>query len=91
MHLFFVLFPHVFVFNRHFLFTCENTSLFSVLHLAANHGREQLVNQVLQLTEQVHSTGVPVSIIDLQNYFGYVSVLHRLVLKSVIIMGSERF
>ena len=73
MHLPFVLFAHVFVFNRLLLLTCKNTFLFSVLHLAVNHGREQLVDQVLQLIKQVHSTEL--SLIDSQNIYGYVSDL----------------
>ena len=73
MHLPFGLFAHVLVFNRHLLLTCENTLLFSVLHLAVDHGREQLVDQVLQLIKQVHSTQL--SPIDSQNIIGYVSDL----------------
>ena len=69
----FCLFAHVFVFNRLLLLTCKITSFFSVLHLAVNHGREQLVNQVLQLTEQMRSTQQ--SFIQSKNSFGYVSDL----------------
>ena len=67
----FVLFAHVLVFNRLLLLICKNTFLFSILHLAVDHGREQLVNQVLQLMEQVHSTGL----IDSRDASGWVSYL----------------
>ena len=73
MDLPFGLFSHVFVFNRLLLLTCENKLLFSVLHLAVKHGREQLVDQVLQLIKQVHSTEL--SLIDSQNITEYVSDL----------------
>ena len=73
MHSPFVLFAHVFVYKRLSLLTCKNTPLFSVLHLAVDHGREELVNQVLQLTEQMHSAQQ--SLIQSKNSNGYVSDL----------------
>ena len=52
--------------------TCKSTYLFSVLHLAVGLGSEQLVDQVLQLTEKMHSTK---QLIDTEGDFGCVSDL----------------
>ena len=72
MDLPFVVFALVLVFNRLSLLTCKSTYLFSVLHLAVSLGSEQLVDQVLQLTEQMHFTK---QLTDSQGDFGYVSDL----------------
>ena len=61
------------VFSRILLLTCKNTSLFSVLHMAVFHGREQLVDQVLQLTEQMQTATQ--SVIDSKGFHGKVSDL----------------
>ena len=53
------------------LMTCKTTSLFSVLHLAANHGREQLINQVLQHME--HLQPADKSLVDSRTFHGEVS------------------
>lgn len=53
------------------LMTCKTTSLFSILHLAANHGREQLVSQVLQHIEQLQPADK--SLLDSRNYYERVS------------------
>ena len=73
------------MFNRPLLFTCKNTFVYSVLHLAASHGRQQLVNQVLQLMEQEPSTRL--LLIDRQDGDGWVSGLERFVLKCIITIG----
>ena len=76
----------MFVFNIFMLLTCKSTFLSSVLHLAVSHGREQLVDQVLQLMQQVNS----MEVINSQNGIGRVSDLQSLVSKWVIITNSKK-
>ena len=61
------------VFSRILLLTYKNTSLFSVLHLAVTQGREHLVDQVLQLTEQMQT--VKQSVVDSKGSRGKVNDL----------------
>ena len=50
---------------------CENVFLFSVLHLAVEHGREQLVSDLLELIKQLPPTTPP--LIDCASEGGHVS------------------
>ena len=58
---------------KQFLLRCIKFLHFSIIHLAIQHGREQLLIQVLQLMEQLDPAEK--SLIDIKNQNGHVSDL----------------
>ena len=58
------------------LMRCENVLLFSALHLAVQHGLEQLVSDLLKLIQQLPTTKPP--LVDSGNISRKVSDMWRL-------------